>query len=127
MTPVPKLGELLKLESIQQYTDQATWFTKRDEIKKLIGDLIVTNTTQNWLDILEPADVWCSEVLEWDKMIEHEGFKVIDMLQRIKRFDGLDIETLRCPIRFNNEVYKSEIAAPLIGQHTEQISKEFSL
>ena len=127
MTPDPKLGELLKLESIQQYTDQATWFTKRDEIKKLIGNLIVTNTTQNWLDILEPAGVWCSEVLEWDKMIEHEGFKVIDMLQRIKRFDGLDIETLRCPIRFNNEVYKSEIAAPLIGQHTEQISKEFSL
>ena len=106
MTPVPKLGELLKLESIQQYTDQATWFTKRDEIKKLIGDLIVTNTTQNWLDILEPAGVWCSEVLEWDKMIEHEGFKVIDMLQRIKRFDGLDIETLRCPIRFNNKIYK---------------------
>jgi len=29
------------------------------------------------LDILEPAGVWCSEVLEWDKMIEHEGFKVI--------------------------------------------------
>ena len=127
MTPVPKLGELLKLESIQQYTDQATWFTKRDEIKKSIGDLVVTNTTQNWLDILEPAGVWCSEVLEWDEMIEHEVFKVIDMLQRIKRFDGLDIETLRCPIRFNNEVYKSEIAAPLIGQHTEQISKEFSL
>ena len=127
MTPVPKLGELLKLESIQQYTDRTTWFTKRDEIKKVIGDLIVTNTTQNWLDILEPAGVWCSEVLEWDEMIEHEGFKVIDMLQRIKRFDGLDIETLRCPIRFNNEVYKSEIAAPLIGQHTEQISKEFSL
>ena len=127
MTPVPKLGELLKLESIQQYTDQATWFTKRDEIKKLIGDLIVTNTTQNWLDILEPAGVWCSEVLEWDQMIEHEGFKVIDMLQRIKRFDGLDIETLRCPIRFNNKIYKSEIAAPLIGQHTDQISKEFSL
>ena len=49
------------------------------------------------------------------------------MLQRIKRFDGLDIETLRCPIRFNSEVYKSEIAAPLLGQHTEQISKEFSL
>ncbi len=115
------------LNTIQQYTDQATWFTKRDEIKKLIGDLIVTNTTQNWLDILEPAGVWCSEVLEWDQMIEHEGFKVIDMLQRIKRFDGLDIETLRCPIRFNNEVYKSEIAAPLIGQHTDQISMEFSL
>ena len=89
--------------------------------------MIVTKTTQHWLDILQPADVWCSEVLEWDKMMEHEGFKVIDMLQRIKRSDGLDIETLRCPIRLNDEVLKSEVAAPLIGQHTEQISNEFSL
>ena len=87
----------------------------------------MTNSTQYWLDMLQPADVWCSEVLEWDKMIEHEGFQVIYMLQRIKRFDGLDIETLRCPIRFNNEIYKSEIAAPLIGQHTKKISEEFSL
>ena len=127
MTPVPKLGELINLETIQKYTDQKEWFTKRDEIKELIGNLIVTKTTQHWLDILQPADVWCSEVLEWDKMMEHEGFKVIDMLQRIKRSDGLDIETLRCPIRLNDEILKSEVAAPLIGQHTEQISNEFSL
>ena len=127
MTPVPQLGELLNLESIQKYVNQEEWFTKRDEIKKLIGDFISNNTTQHWLNILQPADVWCSEVLEWDKMIEHEGFKVIDMLQRIKRSDGLDIETLRCPIRINDEVLKSEVAAPLIGQHTEQICNEFSL
>ena len=127
MTPVPKLGELINLKSIEKYTDQNEWFTKRDEIKELIGALIVTKTTQHWLDILQPADIWCSEVLEWDKMIEHEGFKVIDMLQRIKRSDGLDIETLRCPIRFNNQILKSEVAAPRIGEHTEKIYKEFSL
>ena len=32
MTPIPQLGELLKLESIQHLTDQAEWFTKKDEI-----------------------------------------------------------------------------------------------
>ena len=127
MTPIPKLGELINLDSIKQYEKPEDAFEKRDEIKKLIGDYIVKETTQHWLDILQPADVWCSEVLEWDKMLESEGFKVIDMLQRIKRFDGLDIETLRCPIRFNDEIFKSEVAAPLIGQHTKQISEEFSL
>ena len=127
MTPIPKLGELINLDSIKQYEKPEDAFEKRDEIKKLIGDYIIKETTQHWLDILQPADVWCSEVLEWDKMLESEGFKVIDMLQRIKRFDGLDIETLRCPIRFNDEIFKSEVAAPLIGQHTKQISEEFSL
>ncbi len=127
MTPVPKLGELLKLESIQKFTNQKDWFTQRDDIKKLIGEWLINKTTQYWLDILQPADIWCAEVLEWDKMMKNEGFKVLDMIQRIKRFDGLDIETLRCPIKFNNEVFKSEKAAPVVGQHTEQISKEFSL
>ena len=127
MTPIPKLGELINLDSIKQYEKPEDAFEKRDEIKKLIGDYIVKETTQYWLDILQPADIWCAEVLEWDKMMENEGFKVLDMLQRIKRFDGLDIETLRCPIRFNDQVFKSEVAAPLIGQHTKQISEEFSL
>jgi crotonobetainyl-CoA:carnitine CoA-transferase CaiB-like acyl-CoA transferase len=127
MTPVPKLGELLKLDSIKVFTDQKEWFTKRDDIKKLIGDWLINETTQHWLDILQPADIWCGEVLEWDKMMKNDGFKVLDMLQRIKRFDGLDIETLRCPIRINNEIFKSEKAAPVIGQHTKQISEEFSL
>ena len=127
MTPIPKLGELIKLDSIKKYTDPNDSFVKRDEIKELIGEFIKNNTTQYWLDILQPADVWCSEVLEWDQMLEHEGFKVMDMLQRIRRSDGLDIETLRCPIRFNDEVFKSDIAAPTIGQHTTDIIKEFNL
>ena len=127
MTPVPNLGELIKLDSIKKFTDQNDWFVKRDEIKELIGNHISANTTQYWLDILQPADVWCSEVLEWEQMLEHEGFKVIDMLQRIKRSDGLDIETLRCPIRFDDDIFKSEIAAPKIGQHTTDITKEFNL
>ena len=127
MTPIPKLGELINLDTLKQYEKPEDAFTKRDEIKKLIGDYIVKETTQHWLDILQPADIWCAEVLEWDKMMEHEGFKVIDMLQRIKRFDGLDIETLRCPIRFDDQIFKSEVAAPIIGQHTKEISEEFSL
>ena len=127
MTPIPSLGELIKLDSIKKFTDKNDWFVKRDEIKELIGNHMITNSTQHWLDILQPADVWCSEVLEWNQMLDHEGFKVIDMLQRIRRSDGLDIETLRCPIRFNDTIFKSDIAAPKIGQHTYAIEKEFNL
>ena len=99
----------------------------KHEIKKMIGDWLITQSPQHWLDILQPADIWCAEVLEWDKMMQNDGFKVLDMLQRIKRFDGLDIQTLRCPIRINDQIYKSDRAAPVVGQHTKQISEEFSL
>ena len=127
MTPLPQLGELLNLDSIKGLHDQKEWFTKRDEIKKSIGDWIEKETTEHWLSILEPADIWCAEVLDWEKMVQHEGFKILDMVQRIKRDDGLNIETLRCPIKINGKIFKSDKAAPKIGNDNNNIKKEFGL
>ena len=127
MTPLPRLGELLDLEFLKSLHDQKTWFTNRDEIKKKIGDWVVQRSTQAILDILEPADIWCAEVLDWEKMLKHEGFQILDMTQRIKSLDGLDIKTLRCPIRVDGEIYKSELAAPKVGQDNEKIIKEMQL
>ena len=127
MTPLPQLGELLDLNSIKDLHDQKEWFTKRDEIKKDIGDWIEKQTTEHWLSILEPADIWCAKVLDWETMVKHEGFKILDMVQRIKRDDGLDIETLRCPIKIDGEIFKSTKAAPKIGNDNNSIMKEFGI
>ncbi len=127
MTPLPQLGELLELNSIKDLHDQKEWFTKRDEIKKDIGDWIEKQTTEHWLSILEPADIWCAKVLDWETMVKHEGFKILDMVQRIKRDDGLDIETLRCPIKIDGEIFKSSKAAPKIGNDNNSIMKEFGI
>ena len=127
MTPLPQLGELLDLNSIKDLHDQKEWFTKRDEIKKDIGDWIEKQTTEHWLSILEPADIWCAKVLDWETMVKHEGFKILDMVQRIKRDDGLDIETLRCPIKIDGEIFKSSKAAPKIGNDNNSIMKEFGI
>ena len=101
--------------------------TQRDEIKRKIGDWVVNQSTQEILKILEPADIWCAEVLDWENMLEHEGFKKLDMTQRIKSLDGLDIKTLRCPIRVDGEIFKSDLAAPKVGQDNEKIMKEMDL
>ena len=127
MTPLPRLGELLDVEFLKSLHDQKTWFTNRDEIKKKIGDWVVERSTKAILDILEPADIWCAEVLDWEKMLKHIGFQILDMTQRIKSLDGLDIKTLRCPIRVDGEIYKSELAAPKVGQDNEKIIKEMQL
>ena len=127
MTPLPQLGELLNLDSIKNLHDQKEWFTKRDEIKKNIGEWIQKETTEHWLNILEPADIWCAKVLDWETMVKHEGFKILDMVQRIQRDDGLDIETLRCPIKIDGEIFKSNKAAPKIGNDNDSIKKEFGI
>ena len=41
--------------------------------------------------------------------------------------DAINAITKAATSKINNEIFKSEKAAPVIGQHTKQISEEFSL
>jgi crotonobetainyl-CoA:carnitine CoA-transferase CaiB-like acyl-CoA transferase len=127
MGSVPRLGELLDLPALLAYEDPKTWFTARDEIKALLAQHLKKQSTQHWLDILEPADVWCAEVFTWPRLLEHEGFKVLDMIQEVHRDDKVSLRTTRCPIRIDGARLTSPIGAPKVGEHTEEIAREFEL
>lgn len=128
MTPISKLADLLGLEELAPYRDQpSTWFTARDEIKAIIAQKIATKTVDEWLAILEPADIWCAKVLTWPEMMASEGFQVLDMLQTVTREDDVSILTTRSPLRVDGIRAKVERAAPRIGEHSAKIRAEFGL
>ena len=128
MTPIARLQELMDLESLAPYAgDPKRWFTERDAIKRLIGDAVRNRTVGEWLAILEPADIWCSPVYDWDELLGSEGFAVLDMLQRVEREDDVSILTTRSPLRIDGVRPKMTRAAPRVGEHTEAIAREFGL
>ena len=83
-----------------------------------------SGATAEWLAILEPADVWCSDVFTWRKLMEHEAFQVLDFIQEVKRSEEISLRTTRCPIRIDGEIYKSGKGAPRLGQDTSAILAE---
>ena len=116
MGAVPTLGELLGVPALTAYRDPDSWFIERDEIKATLAKHLCAETTAHWLAILEPADVWCADVYTWPRLLKHEGFKALDMLQRVSR-DETSFITTRCPIRIDGTVMKSPVAAPRLGEH----------
>jgi crotonobetainyl-CoA:carnitine CoA-transferase CaiB-like acyl-CoA transferase len=129
MTPIPKLAGLLALEAeLSAYSDDpATWFTARDEIKAIIAQRIATRTTDDWLAVLEPADIWCARVLSWPEMMDHDGFRTLDMLQTVTREDDVAIVTTRSPLRIDGRRPRVARAAPRIGEHSAKIREDFGL
>ncbi len=125
MGSVVRLGELLACEALLAFTDPKDWFNRRDEIKQILVDHLKERTTKEWLAQLEPADYWCADVLNWDQLMEHEGFKALDMLQDIGRPGEQKMTTTRCPIRINGQLLKFSKGAPRIGEHNETIETEF--
>ncbi|MBB6429528.1 CaiB/BaiF CoA transferase family protein [Algisphaera agarilytica] len=126
MGSILQLGELLECMPLMRFTDPASWFSERDEIKAILADHLRTKPTQDWLDVLEPADIWCAGVMDWDTLLAHEGFEVLDMLQTVQRGTGTSYRTTACPIRIDGEAFKSPAGSCGLGEHNEQVDQTYS-
>lgn len=122
MGSIPVLAELLKCDAILQFPENK--FSLRDKIKKVLATHLKTQTTKHWLSVLEPADIWCAKVLNYQELFEEEGFKVLDFVQKVTMGDGYSYETTRCPIKIDGKLFTSIKGSPRLGEHNSKILKE---
>lgn len=124
MGSIPFLAKLLDCPALADFKDGEQAFQKRTTIKAILAKHLVTQPTLFWLSILEAADIWCADVLNWDRLTQHEGFKVLEMLQRVVMGDGFTYDTTRCPIRIDGERITAQKGSPALGEHTDKIKQE---
>ena len=127
MSSIPVLGELLKCPSLIVYKNAAEWFSKRDEIKLILSDHIKTQSTHYWLNILEPADIWASEVLDYERLIHHTAYKTLQMEQEVITRNNVKMKTTCCPVRIDGKRLTSSMGAPSLGEHNSAIENRFGL
>ncbi len=123
MGSIPVLAALLKCDSLLQFPENK--FSLRDEIKNILATHLQTQNTEFWLNILEPADIWCAKVLNYQELFAEEGFKVLNFTQEVQMTDGYTYKTTRCPIKIDGEYFTSSKGSPKLGQDNERIIKEF--
>jgi len=126
MQPILRLGELLACPALLTFTNPASLFNQRDEIKQILVDHLKTRTTAHWLSILEPADIWCADVFTWQRLFEHEAGRALQMFQSVDSTPARTMQTTRCPIRIDGELLLSPLSAPRIGEHNAEIQAELS-
>ena len=121
MGSLEKLAIALDCPQLAPFFDACHWFTQRDTIKDVIAAHLKTQTTQHWLDRLEPVDYWCAPVLTWSELLRHDAFKGLDFLQDVVRDSGATVRTTRCPIRIDGARPASPRAAPRVGEHNDWV------
>jgi crotonobetainyl-CoA:carnitine CoA-transferase CaiB-like acyl-CoA transferase len=131
MNPVNRIGELLGISELSAMTDPDSWWQKQDAISELLAAHFALQTTDHWLAILDPADVWCAPVLTLEQLVAHEGFAAIGMTQQIRRepLEGKDpvtLTTTRSPLRIDGKPLTGSRPAPRLGQDTEAVREEFA-
>ena len=125
MGDIVRLGHLLQCLPLTEMTDRSRWFRDRDAIKAILQAHLLTEKTGYWLEILEAADIWCSEILDFEQLRKHEGYRTLKMEQEVVTGSGIALTTTRCPIRIDGELLISRQGAPVLGEHTGTIEKRF--
>lgn len=123
MGSIPVLAELLSCEELKQFPENK--FTLRDDIKSVLAAHLQTQDSEYWLNILEPADIWCANVLNYEQLFAQDGFQVLNFVQQVEMLDGYSYKTTRCPIRIDGELFVSDKGSPKLGQDNERILEEF--
>jgi crotonobetainyl-CoA:carnitine CoA-transferase CaiB-like acyl-CoA transferase len=127
MTHLPTLGKLLDLPALQNISNSVEGFQRRDEIKGVIARRLKEHSTEHWLEILNAADIWCAEVLDWPKLCASKAFEELAMVQTLTDGQGIEILTTRLPIRLDGSLLTSAGLAPRVGEHTAAIQSEFGV
>lgn len=120
MTPLEKLANIINCPALLNYAENES-FSKREEIKEILARHLALQDTVYWLRLLEPEDIWCADVLQWDQLMDHEGFEALEMLQTVAMSDGYEFQTTRCPIEIDHQVLYSKKGTPKLGEDTDII------
>ncbi len=128
MTPLPRLGTLLDLEGHPDWNANEDAFTARDQLGDVIAARIAERSVADWLALLEPADIWCAEVLDWPRLMQSATFRALDMVHQVTRSDGVHLSALRGPLRIDGHRPPGNgRAAPAVGADSARIRAEFGL
>ncbi|WP_299665715.1 CoA transferase [uncultured Ruegeria sp.] len=126
MAPLAKVADLLNAPDLSEFTqDQA--FLRLNEIKAVIARIIEQKPAQHWVSLLEPAGIWCAEVLDWPDFVASDGFKALDPVQTIRAQSGQEAQTTRCPIKIDGKALKNPAGAPELGADTQDVLGELEL
>lgn len=127
MCPIEKLAHLIGHQDLLLFMQSHTVEEDSDEIKRILQDKFITQTTEDWLSVLEPADIWCTGVLNWQQ-IDHLGlFEDLKMKQEVISAEGTHYYTTRCPIRIDGEILTSKKGAPSLGEDNSSFGIEEEL
>jgi crotonobetainyl-CoA:carnitine CoA-transferase CaiB-like acyl-CoA transferase len=118
MTPIGKLAELLGSDELKAHGDPSRAFADRDLINGILRDMLKGKPTAHWLSLLEPADIWCAEVLDWPALERSGALQQLGVIQDVSAGPSGKIATTTCPIRLDGRVLSNAAGAPALGADT---------
>jgi len=115
---------LEKVMGDPKFATNAKRVENREEIVKIISDLIATRNGEEWLKIITDAGVPCGPIYTIDKIFSDPQVLHRQMLKELDHPKAGKIKVTGIPVKLSDTPGEVKTAPPLLGQHTQEILSE---
>jgi crotonobetainyl-CoA:carnitine CoA-transferase CaiB-like acyl-CoA transferase len=106
-----------------RFVSNAARVEHRDELLGLLEGIFKERTRDEWLEVLERADVPNSPVLELDEAIASEQARHNHVVQHLEA-DGRAVDVIKLPVGSDRWAPGAASMPPVMGEHTDQVLQE---
>jgi crotonobetainyl-CoA:carnitine CoA-transferase CaiB-like acyl-CoA transferase len=109
----------------QHWLDDARFLTNsdrsdnRDALAALITEVMIQDSTANWIKRIEAVGVPCAPVNNIKQMLEHDQVKALDIIHTVPGHAPLSQTLL--PVSFDGDRHKPHRGPPRIGEHNDEL------
>ena len=119
--------ELPELLADARFTTNADRMRNRDQLIAIISEALAADTTANWVLRFERQGVPAGPVLNMQQVIDDPQTAAREMVINVKHPVAGEIQSLGLPIKFSGGNGVTDRGAPLYGEHTLELLKEFDV
>lgn len=120
---LPRSVQVLVLNGVEQVeiTSPETAYQERDALKRALQERFREQTTDEWIEQLREADIWCAPVQTLPEAVEDPQVEHNDMVTSVDHPSIGDLELAGIPIRLSETPGSIERYPPRQGEHTDEI------
>jgi crotonobetainyl-CoA:carnitine CoA-transferase CaiB-like acyl-CoA transferase len=124
MNSVSKLAALIGVEGYEDHPESQI-MEGRDEVRADLQRGFLAKTTQEWLDILLAEDIWCGPVNDFAAVERDPQIAENEMIVEWEHPKAGTVRGVGIAVKFQGTPGEIRRHAPLLGEHTVELLKEF--
>jgi formyl-CoA transferase len=109
----------------EEYATAAARSKNRDALNAEIDRITATRPSAEWLEKLNKAGVPCGPIYSIDQMFADPQVQHLGLAQPVQTDDGRPLQVVAQPFSLSRTPSRMAAPPPEIGQHTDEVLKEF--
>lgn len=99
----------------------------REELDAILQAEFAKKPAHEWIQLLEESNILCAPVYDHQDLLNDQGTLASEMVRVVSHDKLGDVKLIGLPYRFRNTRIAPHRPAPLLGEHTDAVLKDFGL